>query len=431
LSGAVTLYLTVLITREFGGGRLAQFIAVLCYFFALIFMRINLLFQPVTFNLFFYVLAVYLFIQILKNEKPKYWIYLGIITGFGILNKYTMLLFAFGVLTGLTLTPYRRLFRNKWLWISGSIALIIWLPNLFWQHSQGWPFFEHMRVLSERQLTNVQPLNFVLIQLLMNLHALPVWILGYFVFQFSKKQAMYRPIAYIYLSSFIVLLLLSGKIYYLAPAYPMLFAAGAVIWEMYIRKWQKRWVKMILIIFIVYNGIVYLPIGLPVLSTNNMISYFKFAAKYLGAEGALRWETGEIHEIPQDYADMQGWEQMVNWVAKTYHALPEEEKDIAAIFAANYGQNGAIDYYNDKYNLPRCINKGNSYWLWGYRDYDGKVSVIVGLTEDNIQDFFAEIEPAGTFYHPHARESGSQILIARKPKMSMAKIWQILKQYRY
>ncbi len=203
LSGALTIYFTIKITHEFGGGRLAQLFTALCYCFSMVFLRINIFFQPVTFNLLFYVMAVYLFIRILKAEKPLYWILLGVVIGFGILIKYTILLLPFGIFIALILTPYRRLFLNKWLWISGAIALIIWLPNLLWQHSQDWPFFEHMRVLSERQLENIQAHIFILVQLLMNLHALPVWLTGLFVFQFSKKYTPYRPVTIIYFSSLI------------------------------------------------------------------------------------------------------------------------------------------------------------------------------------------------------------------------------------
>jgi hypothetical protein len=397
----------------------------------LLYLRINLFFQPVTFNLLFYVIAVFLFIRILKTEKPQYWILLGVIVGFGILIKYTILLFAFGISVGLLLTPYRRFYLSKWLWISALIALIIWLPNLLWQHSQDWPFFEHMRILSERQLNNIRVTDFLLVQLLMNLHAAPVWIIGLFVFLFSKKYILYRPIVVLYLVSLLVLIVLSGKVYYLNPAYPMLFAAGGVVIEAYFKKQRKKWLKYVLVIFIIYNGIVLLPIGLPVFSVNNMISYFKFTGKYLGTGNALIWEDGKKYELPQDYADMLGWEAMDGEVAKLYHSLPLEDKKSCAIFASNYGEAGAIDYYGEKYNLPKCISKGSSYWLWGFREYDGKLAIIMGLSPENVKSFFGEIVIDQQFRYENARESGMKIILAREPKMNMSEIWQILKQYRY
>ncbi len=174
-----------------------------------------------------------------------------------------------------------------------------------------------------------------------------------------------------------------------------------------------------------------LPIGIPILSVKNMISYFSFTSKYMGTGEALRWEDGKMYQLPQDYADMLGWEDMCKQIADLYHNLPSEDKKVCAIFAANYGEAGAIDYYGDKYNLPRSISKGSSYWLWGFREYDGQLAIITGLSVGNVQSIFHEIITIAEFRHPHARESGINIIVARNVKSSMSEIWQILKQYRY
>jgi hypothetical protein len=331
---------------------------------------------------------------------------------------------------GLMLTPNRKFFKEKWIWISALIALVIWLPNLIWQHSQDWPFFEHMRILSERQLTNVQPHIFTLVQLLMNLHAVPVWIAGLIALFTVNELRPFRPLAWLYLSTFVVLLLLNGKVYYLGPAYPMLFAAGAVALEKYFQQKRRIWLQVILFVFIIYNGIIMLPIGVPVLSVENMKKYFN-STSGIGTGEALRWEDGKMHDLPQDFADMLGWEEMATQVARIWHQLPADEKEEYAIFAANYGQAGAIDYYANKYDLPNCISKGSSYWLWGYRNYDGQKMIIIGLSEETVMRFYEDVESQPAFYFPHARESGTSIIIARGAKTSMAEMWRILKEYRY
>ena len=431
LTGALTLLLTGLIVRQLGGGRFAQMLAAVAYLFSLIYLRINLLFQPVTFDLFFFVLAVYLFIRILKKDDPKTWLLLGLVVGFGLLNKYTMLLFGFGVTVGLLATPYRHHFRNKWLWISALIALAIWSPNLAWQHSQSWPFFEHMRLLSERQLANVEPTTFLLVQMLMNLYATPIWLIGLYFCLFSRDGKDYRPIGWVYLSILVVLLLLSGKVYYLAPAYPMLFAAGSVAIEKYIRRTARKWLRPAIITLVVVGSSTMIPIGVPLFPLDTMIRYFEFGAKYMGMAEALRWETGEFHELPQDYADMLGWEEMTAAVAEAYHSLPPEEKEKCAIFADNYGEAGAIDYYGKRFGLPKSISKGSSYWLWGYRDYTGEVLITLGSDEEDVASFYDDVKPGGVFNYPHARESGEPIYIGRGAKISLEELWKILEQYRY
>ena len=431
LSGALTVFLTGLIVREFGGKRFAIILATTAYLLAVVYLRINLFFMPVTFDVFFFVLAIYLLIRIIKTDSPRLWILFGIVTGIGLLNKYTMLLFGFGAAVGLLLTPLRRYYKNKWLWIAALIALLIWFPNLIWQNQNSWPFFEHMRVLAETQLSNMNPVIFILVQILMIFYAAPVWIIGLFSLFFSKHFQPYRIIAWMYLSILIVLLALSGKSYYLAPAYPMLLAAGAVTIERYIIKSEKYWLKPASLTLVLLGSLTLLPVGLPVLSIENAIRYFAFGSKYMGLGEAVRWETGKLHELPQDYADMLGWEEMVVAVAKTYHTLPADEKEDCAIFASNYGEAGAIDYYGPKYNLPRCISKGGSFWGWGYRNYDGACIIIVGFEKEDVLYFYESAEPGVAFDYPHARENGRPIFIGRDPKMPIEQVWQILKKYRF
>jgi hypothetical protein len=387
--------------------------------------------MPVSFDLFFFVLAVFLLIKIIKNDRPLLWILLGIVMGIGLLNKYTMLLFGFGAAVGIVLTPHRKMLRDKWPYIAAGIALLLWSPNLIWQILNGLPFFDHMRVLAETQLSNINPAIFLLVQVLMNLYAAPIWLAGLFYLLFSKQVKPFRIIAWMYISLLIVMLLLSGKIYYLAPAYPMLIAAGAVAVEYFIWRINWHWLKPAFLAILILGNVTLIPVGIPLFSVDNMIRYFSFGSKYLGIGEALRWETGQMHELPQDYSDMLGWEQMVTAVARTYYSLPDSIQHECAIFASNYGEAGAIDYYGKNYNLPKCISKGGSFWGWGYRDYLGDWLITVGIDRDIVLNNYQVVEDGSPFHYPHARESGIPILIASQPKRSLLKLWEILKEYRW
>jgi hypothetical protein len=234
-----------------------------------------------------------------------------------------------------------------------------------------------------------------------------------------------------YLSLLLVMLVLKGKIYYLAPAYPMLIAAGSVKTEYFIWRLNWRWLRPWILLLLILASSTLLPTGLPMFSTKRMIQYFDFGAKHLGIREALRWESGNIHELPQDYADMLGWEEMVSNIATVYHELPDSLKEQTAIFAANYGEAGAIDYYSSRYNIPKCISKGGSFWLWGYRNYSGDPIITVGLTEEDALYFYEEVEERSVHTYPHAVENQLPILLARGKKSPMGEIWQTLKQYRY
>lgn len=430
LSGALSLWLTTLIAKEMGGKSFSQILSGVGYLFGLAYLRMNLLFQPVTFNLFFLVLSAYLFIRILKTNEPKYWIGLGVTLGIGLLNKYTMLLFGFGITVGLLFTGYRTLFRSKWPWISAFIAIIIWLPNLIWQQSHGWPFFHQMQLLDKYQFVHVNPTGFLIAQLLMNFLATPIWIAGLF-FLFSKHGKAFRPIGWAYLSALAVLLITHGKSYYLAASYPMLIAAGSVMIEQIIEK--KSWVflKPLSISLIVIGSLIYVPTGIPIFSLPTMVQYFKFGSEYFGLKPALRWEGGHYHALPQDYADMLGWQEMAATTAEIYHSLPREEQKNCSIFANNYGEAGAIDYYAKRYHIPMAISSNSSYWLWGYHGESGKVLIIIGSNKKDNSYFYKDVQEKALFQFPYARESGTAIFLAKEPKQTMAQLWKELKQYRY
>ncbi len=431
LSGAVTVILIGLMVKELGGRLFAQILAILAYLFSVVYLRMNLYLMPVTFDLLFFVLGSYLFIRILKNNQPGLWIWLGIVSGIGLLNKYTMLLFGFGVFVGLLLSSRRGLLWQKWPYLSALTAFLIWLPNLIWQQQNGWPFFDHMRVLAESQLTHMNPGIFLLAQLLMNFYAAPIWLIGLYSLLLGRLSHDFRPVGWLYVSMLLVLLILSGKIYYLAPAYPMLIAAGSVSIETYIIRYRCNWLKPVIFSILLLGSTTLIPVGIPVFSVPGLIKYFKFGSKYLGVGEALRWETGKMHELPQDYADMLGWKQMAEHVSQIYHGLPVEIRKPCAIVTANYGEAGAIDYYARQFDIPKCISKGGSFWGWGYCGYDGEYVMTVGFSEDDVHGFYNSVEAAPPFQYPFARESGIPVLMAREPRISMNELWNILKKYRW
>jgi hypothetical protein len=348
-----------------------------------------------------------------------------------LLNKYTMLLFGFGMAIGLLLTSFRRFYLNKWLWISALIAIIIWFPNLIWQQQHGWPFLEHIRVLQETQLSNVQPLVFMLVQLLILLYSAPIWISGYAYLQFSKEAKTFQPLAYLYLSALLVLLIFSGKSYYLAPAYPMLLAAGGVVIEKYIAQYKRFWIQKVILTVVIIGNVSILPVGMQIFSVEGMIGYFEFSAKYMGAGEALRWETGELHELPQDFADMIGWRAMAEQIDVLHKKYSGESDVNYAIYGANYGITAALDYHKDDSDLPQVISHHGSFWIWGTGDYAGGPIVIAGLDSTMVASMYHLVRHAGNFIYPHARESGMPIVIASDPKESINQMWEELKRYRY
>ncbi|NUO84251.1 glycosyltransferase family 39 protein [candidate division KSB1 bacterium] len=429
LAGALLVIISGLMVHELGGGRFAQTLAAVAYIAAPAFLRTNTMFQPVSFDQLLWALAAYLLIRILKKQSPRRWMALGVVVGLGLLTKYTMLLFACAVFASMLLTSARHMLRTKWPWFAAALAFAMWLPNLIWQYVHGWPFLEHMQMLSRNQLVNVEPAGFILMQVLMSFSASCIWMFGLY-FYFSKAGQPFRTLGWIYVVCFALLLFLSGKAYYLLPAYPMLFAAGGCAMEKYVLSAQRAWLKPALLSFIIASNLGGLPYGVPILSVAALEKYVAFMAN-LGLAEPLRWEDGKLHRIPQDYADMLGWENQAATVAQVYHSLAPEEQKQCSILASNYGQAGALEYYGAKYGLPKVISYHGSFYLWGPGNASQEILLTVGIAAEDLQPYFQRVELAGTIMHPYARENDIPILVCRRANVSLQEVWPRLASERF
>ena len=134
--------------------------------------------------------------------------------------------------------------------------------------------------------------------------------------------------------------------------------------------------------------------------------------------------------LPQHFADMFGWPELAAAVARVYNALPEEERANAAIFASNYGEAGAIDFFGRRHGLPKAVSGHQNYFLWGPRGATGAVVIVIGEDREDVEKSFESIEESGEFGHPLAMpyESGP-IFVCRRPKAPLSVLWPNVKKW--
>jgi hypothetical protein len=337
------------------------------------------------------------------------------------------------LLAGLVLTPHRKHLLTKWPWIAAAIALVLFLPNLIWQIGQGWPVFEHIRKLNEYQFSNLTRVDFLLGQVLINHPAVfPVWLLGIGYFFFKKIARPFRILGWMYLTILLVLIIFTSKHYYLAPAYPVLLAGGAIFIERFIRAHRLYWIKAFILVFLLLQGILTAPYGLPFLPVSDLEDYAGFMAQYAGLDAPLRKESGELGKIPQDYADMFGWEGQVSAIADVYHSLSPEEQSECVLLAGNYGEAGAIDFYGEKYNLPGAVSLNSSYYLWGPGEKPGNIVISIGVPLEGLKRYFRRIRRQTTIRHEYAisYENDLPVYLCREPVRTLQEVWPELKSYR-
>jgi hypothetical protein len=427
-AAALTVFVTGLIVRKLGGGTFAIILAAVAVMLAPIHLGMNTVYSMNCFDFLFWVLAAYIVILIIKEGKPKLWIVLGVLLGMGLLNKIGMLWFGFGLFVALLLTSYRKYLATKWPWVTGILALIIFLPFILWNLTHDFAHLEFIRNATILKYSGVSPMDFIFGQIFLNNPmALPLWLAGIYFFLFHKKGRTFRMLGVIYTVAFLILLINGhSKPEYLSPTYPMVFAGGAVLVEKLCSRKYWGWLKLAAPALITISGILLAPLALPILPVKTYIKYSDF----LGIEPNTH-EGKELTELPQFYADMFGWDNLAASVAKVYHSLSKHEQSKTIILARNYGEAGAIEYYREKYNLPRVISSHNNYWLWGYGDESTETTIILGGEEEEYTDFFARVEQAAIIECDYCMpyENNLPVFICRDRTIGMSKLWESIKHY--
>lgn len=430
LAGAAVVLLTMLIARELGGGRLAQGLAAVAVLVAPINLGVDHFFSMNSFDILFWVLAAYLVILLLKENRTRDWVALGCCLGLGLLNKISMLWFGAALAAGLLLVPQRRLLATRGPWLAAGCAMLLFLPHLIWQIANGWPTLEFMHNATTRKMVAVGPVDFFARQILVHQPLnLLIWLPGLLALLLARRFQPFRLLGWMYVIVAVILLVNgTSRPNYLSPAYPMLFAAGAVLHESWLSRERWRWLRVPAFALLLLGGAATLPLALPVLPVETFIRYE--AALGVRPPSAERDAPGAL---PQHYADMHGWPEMAETVAQVYQSLPAEQQQKATIFAQNYGQAGAIDFFGARYGLPKAISGHNNYWLWGPERSggDGSVIIVIGGDEAEMRTQFASVERAATIQHPYARrfESNLPVYVCRGLQIDIAEAWPMLKRF--
>ncbi len=374
--------------------------------------------------------CAYFAILAIKRNDPRYWLWVGAIAGLGMEEKYSIALFGFGIVVGLLLTEQRRVFLNKWIWLGGLAAFLVFLPNLLWNVHYHWPFLELMRNIKAEGRDVVLPAGQYFFQqtLLVNPVTAPIWLTGLVALFFSARLKSYRVLAWSYLVCYGVFFALHGKNYYLAPIYPMLLAAGAVVIEFAIDHPRRAWLKPAIVVVLLASGVYLAPVVIPVFSPEKFITY----TRTLPFNLPRMEHSHERAALPQWYADQFGWEEIVAETAVAWNRLSPVERGDCGIFAQDYGQAGAIDFLGRRYGLPSALSGDKTYFLWGPRGYSGNCLIVLDDTRENLEALWNNVEYVGTSAdNPYALEKQIPVFICRGAKFgTLAQLWPKVKRWR-
>jgi len=241
---------------------------------------------------------------------------------------------------------------------------------------------------------------------------------------FGREGRRYRPLGVLYLVVLGLLLALDGRVYYLAPAYPMLFAAGGVAAERLLASRRVAWLLPAYGALLVAAGIVFAPMALPCLPPDLYVRY----SRALGMQPPAI-ENHAMGPLPQLLADRFGWREMAEKAAAIQRALPAEERAGARVFGQNYGQAGAIDMYGPRLGLAPALSGHLAYHDWGPPASDPTVLIVFDDDRETLERLFSEVSPAGVVTHPYSMPyQHFDVWVCRKPKVSLRELWPRLRK---
>jgi len=427
LAGAAEVLLTGLIARELGGGRFAQFLSALCVLLAPGILGADHFFSMNSFEPLFWIGCAWLIVRILRTGDTRLWLWFGVVAGLGLENKYSMGLFAFALLAGLLLAGQYRFFASRWFLAGCAIAFLILLPNLIWNIAHHFPFLElQQNIKRSGRDVALSPLRFLIEeQAAMLPLSLPIWIAGLDFFFFRKRGRDYRFLGWAFVITTVAIIVLSPRIYYLFPAFPVVFAGGAVLWEQLLQRRSLVILKWAWVTLMILMGAALSPIVIPVLSPEDYIQYAKVTH-----QEQPRIETHELGPLPQLFADQFGWPEMAATVAKVYWSLPADVRPRTAIFAQSYGQAGAIDYYGPALGLPPAISGHQSHYLWGPGDYTGESMIVIGGRREKLEAIFTSVRWMAKVNHPYAMPYNNvDVYYCQGLKQPLAEFWPQVKKW--
>jgi hypothetical protein len=418
LFGALTIVFAWLIVESLGGKFASKVLVSTALLFSVL-MRMNILFQPNSFEILIWTVIFYLLIKYVCSENYKWLYYLSLALAIGFYNKYTLIFPLLGLCMGILFTHQRKLLLTLSLWKALLLTLILILPNLIWQISNHFPVIQHMHALKETQLDNNTSVGFIINQFVFFMGSVPLIFLALAAFIFYKPFKPFRFIGICYVATITIFACLKAKDYYSIGLYPVILVFGSVFIENILgRKWK---LVIIPLLIIINTGIFYVTFQFiyPVLKPSKIVEN----ADCFKQIGLLRWEDGKDHSLPQDFADMLGWREMANKSLLIFNTIRSNEKESTLVFCDNYGQVGALNYYN-KGKMPEAysFNTDYIYWLPNMKKIQN-VLLIGQKPNQDIINMFSECKQAGIIENEYAREKGTGIYLLTGAKEPFTKLF--------
>jgi hypothetical protein len=406
LLGGFLVVLSGAYVRRLGGSLRLQGLALLSAIAAPFLLGTNWVFQTVTFDQVTWMVALYWFLGLVIDRRPRYWIYLGITLGIGLEVKYTIVGLIAGIGLAVLLTPpLRDQLRTRYPWIAAAIALLIWAPNLAWQVVEGFPSLVY---ITNHGGSGGGPVAYLIQFGVYFFFLIPLWLAG-MISLFRSR--LLRPIA-LACAVPLILFLFAGKSYYAAGTIPIALAQGLMAISHIKRPRLRSGLQIAVLVSSVLEFVVFFFLVVPVTPPDRI-------------------HATNLDSINEVFADSVGWDGIARQVTTIYDDLPASERGSTVIISAYYGVPGALQVYDDPKVRPEAISPQLSDWYW----LPGNLTATNALMVDYQPSEVAWMCTSPTLiahltvpYHVAGLEQGAPVTFCQL-KFSIPQIWGKLRNF--
>jgi len=417
---SVAMIFTGLIARELGGGRREQVLAAVAAAISPIILIQGAVFQYVSFDYLWGVLATYFLVRLANSGDARWWIAIGCALGLGIETRYTAGFLALGIAAAVLLTPVRRDLRSRWLWIGAGVSILLFLPNLLWQAQHDFISLDFLSHIHARDIRQGRTDGFLVQQLLLsiNVATAPLMLLGLWFYLLRAEGKRFRLLGWMFVATFMLFLLAKARFYYSAPLYPVLLAAGSVLfgkWLDTLRTGVARIVQAFQWTGLLVGGVAFGMVVLPVAPI-----------------GSPLWNyTSKIHD---QFREEVGWTDLAQSVAQVFNSLPASERAQTGILTGNYGEAGALNLYGPDLGLPKAMAGTNSFWLRGFDPRQPQTVILVGFDLEDGNELFTSCRVVAKNTNPYGVENEESrdhpdILLCRGLRQSWPEFWKTFRRF--
>jgi len=419
LFGGLTMIVLLQWTRALNGKFLAVVIVGTAFLAAPINIAFGSFYSMNSIDLFFWSLCFYSGqVVFMHPDRALYWAILGLAVGLGLMNKISIAWFAIGLIVFILISNNRILLLKKEPYIAGLTALFLFTPFIFWNMQHDWAHLTFASNASATKYAGISRMDFIAGIFLLENPVSMLLIIPAFAFLFNRKFTLAKRYAMVIFVTTLLILLVKGNVKseYLAGSFLAVFVAGAVQAELWFGANRLRYAVFGFVFVVAISGLVLLPLASPVLDEDAFINY----QQQLGMS-TRNSEGKEEAQLPQFYADMHGWKGLAENVSAAYMSIPEDNWPSTAVWASNYGEAGAIDYFRKNMPLPPVLSPHNNYYLWSlelaYRQ-DFNTFIILGGSAEDHSRFLKKVKQVGTFTCEYCMpyENNMPIFIGSDPR---------------